>query len=224
MKTFVASLLLVVSASVVTGQAVAQGPADEPTLPEIEVRPPQEAPSEPPSSELFLQDQRPAFALPLSYPSLSQQAFGDGFGGDTGIFRSSTSIFDTPAAASIRSLEEIRQRQAPDMFQALQNEVGVLIQSTAAGQASPFIRGLTGQQILILVDGIRLNNSIFRRGPNQYFNTIDPGMVDHIEILRGQGSVLWGSDAIGGVINIVTRSPDREYADCCGDFFGEEFT
>lgn len=87
------------------------------------------------------------------------------------------------------------------MFQALQNEVGVLMQSMAAGQASPFIRGLTGRQVLLLVDGIRLNNSVYRRGPNQYFNTIDPGMVDHIEVLRGRGSVLWGSDAIGGAIN-----------------------
>ncbi|MEO1618128.1 MAG: TonB-dependent receptor, partial [Planctomycetota bacterium] len=83
-----------------------------------------------------------------------------------------------------------------------------LIQSTAAGQASPFVRGLTGQQVLILVDGIRLNNSITRRGPNQYFNTIDPGMIDHIEVLRGQGAVLWGSDAIGGAINVVTRGAD----------------
>ena len=61
---------------------------------------------------------------------------------------------------------------------------------------------------MILVDGIRLNNSIFRRGPNQYFNTLDPGMIDHIEVLRGQGAVLWGSDAIGGAINIVTRGAE----------------
>ena len=127
------------------------------------------------------------------------------FGENTGVLRGGLSLFDSPAAVSIRSRQEIEQRQAPDMFHAIQNEVGVLIQSTAAGQASPFVRGLTGQQVLILVDGIRLNNSITRRGPNQYFNTIDPGMVDHIEVIRGQGSVLWGSDAIGGAINVVTR-------------------
>lgn len=127
------------------------------------------------------------------------------FGVDTGVLRGGLSLFDSPSGSSIRSREEIDRRQAPDMFGALQNEVGVLIQSTAAGQASPFIRGLTGQQVLILVDGIRLNNSITRRGPNQYFNTIDPGSVDHIEVLRGQGSVLWGSDAIGGAINVLTR-------------------
>ncbi|QDU93407.1 Heme/hemopexin utilization protein C precursor [Lignipirellula cremea] len=148
--------------------------------------------------------------LARAYPSLSQSQLGQAgrFNENTGILRDGQSLFDTPAAVSIRTRQEIEERQAPDMFHALQNEVGVLLQSTAAGQASPFIRGLTGQQVLILVDGIRLNNSVTRRGPNQYFNTIDPGMVDHIEVLRGQGSVLWGSDAIGGVINIVSRGPD----------------
>ena len=68
--------------------------------------------------------------------------------------------------------------------------------------------------MLILVDGIRLNNSYFRRGPNQYFNTIDPGMVDHIEVLRGQGSVLWGSDAIGGAINVVHAGCETYIAAC----------
>ena len=174
----------------------------EPTLPPVEVRPPtgptpETTPSEPPDSS-------------LSFPSLSDLQLGTGgpFDQNSGILRSPRSLFDTPAAASLRTREEIAERQAPDMFQALQNEVGVLMQSTAAGQASPFIRGLTGQQVLILVDGIRLNNSITRRGPNQYFNTIDAGMVDHIEVLRGQGSVLWGSDAIGGTINVVTRGAD----------------
>ena len=158
----------------------------------------------------------------FNFPNLRQQVLGQSgpFGENSGILRSGKSLFDTPAPASIRSRQEIAERQAPDMFHALQNEMGVLMQSTAAGQASPFIRGLTGQQVLILVDGIRLNNSITRRGPNQYFNTIDPGMVDHIEVLRGQGSVLWGSDAIGGAINIVTRGADIQK----GEYLGGEFT
>lgn len=194
------------------------GQQDDPegTLPPVEVRPPQGS--------------LPADATPsdssLSFPSLLDLQFGQPsrFGDNSGILRSQQSLFDTPAAASIRTREEIAERQAPDMFHALQNEVGVLMQSTAAGQASPFIRGLTGQQVLILVDGIRLNNSITRRGPNQYFNTIDAGMVDHIEVLRGQGSVLWGSDAIGGTINVVTRGADVSYGLCCGDYFTREFT
>ena len=211
-----------------------QPPANGSDAPEIRVKPPVNGsvvnPLPPPESTPDVDTQQSfdgsddPFDLPLSFPSLPQQVLGDGFGGDSGILRTTASLFDTPAAVSILSREEILERQAPDMFHALQNEVGVLMQSTAAGQSSPFIRGLTGQQVLILIDGIRLNNSTFRRGPNQYFGTIDPGMVDHIEVLRGQGSVLWGSDAIGGTINVVTRNPDSDYANCCGDFFGREFT
>lgn len=227
---------------------------ERPTLPEIEVRPPEGTASESetdPSTSSGM-DLLPPIGLDSpsdlsslggtiggssggggdnpfrssAIPDLLELQFGQSgrFGAQTGIFRSSQSIFDTAAAASIRTQEEIRERQSADMFQALQNEVGVLIQSTAAGQASPFIRGLTGQQVLILIDGIRLNNSTFRRGPNQYFNTIDPGMVDHIEVLRGQGSVLWGSDAIGGTINVVTRSADSHWGLCHGDYCLGEFT
>lgn len=197
------------------------------TLPEVEVRPPDEpAP---------LDDQQPANTPPPSpyddglseiYPDLRQLEFGEAgpFGETTGILRNRVSLFDTPVAGSIVTRQQLDEKQAEDMFQALQYEVGVLLQSTAAGQASPFIRGLTGQQVLILIDGIRLNNSVYRFGPNQYFNTIDPGMVDHIEVLRGQGSVLWGSDAIGGAINVVTRSPDVAYGISGGDYFSPQFT
>ncbi len=196
----------------------------EGTLPPVEVRPPEEP------NVRQIETAPPATSMggsPSSgFPGLSDSQLGQPgpFGATTGILRSKQSLFETPAAASIRSREEIQERQAPDMFHALQNEVGVLLQSTAAGQASPYIRGLTGQQILILVDGIRLNNSITRRGPNQYFNTIDPGMVDHIEVLRGQGSVLWGSDAIGGTINVVTRGANSHWAAMHGDYFTREFT
>ncbi len=196
---------------------VTQPPEERPTLPPVIVEPPPEtAPAIIESSEPF-----PGF------PSLSEQQFGsaaEGFGAATGVLRNATSLFDTPAAASITRRAEILEKQAPNMFSALQNEVGIMMQSTAAGQASPFVRGLTGQQVLILIDGIRLNNSIFRFGPNQYFNTIDPGMVEQIEVLRGQGSVLWGSDAIGGAINVVTRSPDLHWGMTHGNYRGAGFT
>lgn len=198
---------------------------NEGALPEVEVTPPGE-----PSLPEVEVSPSPAVTTPfdssVAYPRLTDQIFGQNsgdFGQSTGILRNQKSLFDSPVAGSITTRQQIAEKQAPDMFHALQNEVGVLMQRTAIGQSSPFIRGLTGQQVLILVDGIRLNNSFFRRGPNQYFNTIDPGMVDHIEVLRGQGSVLWGSDAIGGVINVVTRGPDTHYGRYHGDYFGNEF-
>ena len=119
--------------------------------------------------------------------------------------RSNFSNFTAPSNRSVIDLQDLLERAPADMLQALERETGVLMQRTQRGAASPFIRGLTGQQVLILIDGIRMNNATFRTGPNQYFNTIDPGMVDHIEVIRGPQTVLWGSDAMGGVINVVTR-------------------
>ena len=55
-----------------------------------------------------------------------------------------------------------------------------------------------------LVEGIRLNNSVFRDGPNQYWNTVDPYSMGRVEVARGPASVLYGSDAVGGVVNVMS--------------------
>lgn len=94
-------------------------------------------------------------------------------------------------------LEERLPRSAPD---ALRYEPGVFIQQTAHGQASPYIRGLTGQQTVMFFDGVRMNNSTFRQGPNQYFFTVDSRSIARLEVLRGSASTRWGSDAIGGAL------------------------
>ncbi len=91
--------------------------------------------------------------------------------------------------------------------ESLMKVTGVLVQQTARGQGSPYIRGFTGFRTLALVDGIRLNNSTFREGPNQYWSTVDPLAVNHLEIVKGPGSVMYGSDAIGGVVNAQMRGP-----------------
>jgi iron complex outermembrane receptor protein/hemoglobin/transferrin/lactoferrin receptor protein len=95
-------------------------------------------------------------------------------------------------------------RSAPD---ALRYEPGVFVQQTAQSQASPFVRGRTGQQTLMLFDGIRLNHSLFRQGPNQYFFTVDTRTIDRIEVLRGGGSTRFGADAISGVIGVSPIEP-----------------
>ena len=182
-------------------------PEATPTLPPVIVTPPEEpAPVE---AESTPTTETMPFDLPSSYPSLSDVQFQD-FGS---ALRSNRSVFDDPRHVSVIGPQELRERNARDMVEALEREVGVMVQRTGRGQASPFIRGLTGPQTLILVDGIRMNNSTFRFGPNQYFALVDPGMIERIEVVRGPQSVLWGSDAIGGVINVVTRGADMDY--CC---------
>jgi outer membrane receptor protein involved in Fe transport len=101
-------------------------------------------------------------------------------------------------------LADYRPRTTPE---ALSGMNGVFVQKTNHGGGSPFLRGLTGNQTLILVDGIRLNNSTFRYGPNQYLNTIDALNISKMEIAKGTGSVQYGSDAIGGVLQVFTREP-----------------
>lgn len=101
-------------------------------------------------------------------------------------------------------LERRLPRSAPD---ALRYEPSVFVQQSAHGQGSAFIRGLTGQQTLLLFDGIRLNNGTYRQGPNQYFSTIDVQTIASIEVLRGGASTRYGSDALGGVIAVDPVEP-----------------
>lgn len=113
-----------------------------------------------------------------------------------------------PEAVSVLTQEELKLNAPRSMAEALIGATGVWVQKTNHGGGSPFLRGLTGNQTLLLTDGIRLNNASFRYGPNQYFNTIDVFSVERAEVIRGKGSVLYGSDALGGVINVITRSPE----------------
>ncbi|MBM4165557.1 MAG: TonB-dependent receptor [Ignavibacteria bacterium] len=110
-----------------------------------------------------------------------------------------------PRNTSVISKEQLFEKTASTTPDALHELPGVTIQKTNLGGGSPYIRGLTGKQVLILIDGVRFNNSTFRFGPNQYLNTIDPFIINRIEVVRGPGSVQYGSDALGGVINIITR-------------------
>ncbi len=99
-------------------------------------------------------------------------------------------------------------RNARTLPEALAYTPGVFIQKTNHGGGSPFLRGLTGNQTLLLWDGIRVNNAIFRFGPNQYPNLIDAYTLGSIEVLKGNGSTQYGSDAMGGVIHALTTEPE----------------
>jgi hemoglobin/transferrin/lactoferrin receptor protein len=113
-------------------------------------------------------------------------------------------VAQSTTSISTSQLAELTPRSTPE---ALMNETGVWIQKTNHGGGSPIIRGLVGNQILLVMDGIRLNNATYRYGPNQYLSTIDPGLIDRIEVNRGSGSVLYGSDALGGVVQVISATP-----------------
>jgi hemoglobin/transferrin/lactoferrin receptor protein len=117
---------------------------------------------------------------------------------------------DSPRSMSIVTGEELRRKNFRTVPEALQELAGVMVQQTNYAGGSPIIRGVVGNRVLILVDGMRLNSGSYRLGPNQYLNTIDINQVDRIEVIRGAGSVLYGTDALGGIIHIITKSPHPE--------------
>jgi hemoglobin/transferrin/lactoferrin receptor protein len=121
--------------------------------------------------------------------------------------RDERGTFREPRSVAVVPEVDITQTASRTGAEALSRAPGVFVQKTNHGGGSPFVRGLVGNQVLVLVDGIRLNNSTFRYGPNQYLATVDPGPISQIEVLRGSGSVQYGSDALGGVIHIRNREP-----------------
>jgi len=121
--------------------------------------------------------------------------------------RSLLPAFSSPFSTDSIEEGELLDRNYRTLPEALLYTPGVLVQRTGPGQASPFIRGFTGFRTLFLVDGVRLNNSVFREGPNQYWSTVDSYSVERLELVKGPSSVLYGSDAIGGTVNAITKSP-----------------
>lgn len=119
-------------------------------------------------------------------------------------------------AMSVVDAEGLARQSPRTTAEALSYVPGVSVQKTNHAGGSPIIRGLTGQKVLLMIDGFRLSNAIMRPGANQYLITIDPGMVGGIEVLRGAGSVLYGSDAVGGVVHVRTREIDATDGDMHG--------
>lgn len=112
--------------------------------------------------------------------------------------------FSVPEPMSVTSHRDIDSRPYQLVAQVLREEPGVLVQQTTSAQVSPIIRGFTGQSNVYLLDGVRLNTGAWRGGPSQYLAWVDGAVVDRIEVVRGSGAVQYGSDALGGTIQVLT--------------------
>ncbi len=124
--------------------------------------------------------------------------------------RSPRPVFRTPAPVSVvdsMTLRRTRPNTVTDLFRDLP---GLDVNGVGVQQPRPVIRGQRGQRILLLEDGVRLNNSRRQQDFGEVPSLVDPGQVERVEVVRGPASVLYGTDAIGGVVNIITRRPVRD--------------
>jgi hemoglobin/transferrin/lactoferrin receptor protein len=118
--------------------------------------------------------------------------------------RTAEETANVPYTVNTVTTSNLQVQQPRTLPEALKETPSVMVQKTAHGQGSPYIRGFTGFRTLMLIDGVRLNNSTFREGPNQYWNTVDIFSVDQLEVVKGPSSTMYGSDAIGGTVNAIT--------------------
>lgn len=119
----------------------------------------------------------------------------------------------TQISSALTLIDTQALRDGKLVTDALADSPGVFLQQTTPGQGAAIIRGLKGSAILHLVDGMRLNNAIFRSAPTQYLALVPTTAVERIEILRGTPASLYGSDAVGGAVQLVSRVPRFDASD-----------
>lgn len=109
------------------------------------------------------------------------------------------------------SEEQIRFSNPQTSADLLQASGKVFVQKSQMGGGSPMIRGFAANSVLIAVDGVRMNNAIFRSGNLQNVISLDPNAVQNTEVIFGPGSIIYGSDALGGVMNFQTVDPELSF-------------
>ncbi len=111
-------------------------------------------------------------------------------------------------AVNVISDNAIRQRATAVLAQVADEEVGVSLQRTSPTIGGIFVRGLTGKNVATYVDGVRYSTSAGRGGISTFFNMNEPSSLRAVEILRGPNSAQYGSDSLGGTLQLVTRTPE----------------
>ena len=105
------------------------------------------------------------------------------------------------------SASTIAKYNAQNTGDLLINTGNVFVQKSQQGGSSPVLRGFEASRVLLIVDGVRLNNAIFRAGHLQNSITVDQNMLEQVEVMYGPASTIYGSDALGGVIHFRTKQP-----------------
>ncbi len=120
---------------------------------------------------------------------------------------------DIPQQIVSVSSEDVLFRNPQTAADLLESSGQVYVQKSQLGGGSPNIRGFSTNRLLITVDGVRFNTAIFRSGNVQNVISIDPFSIENTEVILGPGSVVYGSDAVGGVMNFYTKKPKFSFVD-----------
>lgn len=117
-----------------------------------------------------------------------------------------------PYSVEVIKARDIAFQNPQTSADLLTNTGSVFVQKSQQGGGSPVLRGFEASRVLLVIDGVRMNNAIYRSGHLQDIITLDNSMLDHVEVLFGPSSTMYGSDALGGVVHFFTKKP----------LFGEE--
>ncbi|MDC1168686.1 TonB-dependent receptor, partial [Flavobacteriaceae bacterium] len=113
-------------------------------------------------------------------------------------------VAERVAVLTSKEIEKLSPQTSADLLAAIP---GIKIQKSQMGGGSPVIRGMESNRVMLVVDGVRMNNAIYRKGHLQNAITVAPNQLDKTEIVFGPSSVIYGSDALGGVIHYYTKTP-----------------
>jgi len=123
------------------------------------------------------------------------------------VFKNKSKVKRIPEQIAIVKKEEITMLAPQTSADVLANIPGIKVQKSQFGGGSPILRGMESNRVLLVVDGVRMNNAIYRKGHLQNSITVSPNLLDRTEVVFGPSSVIYGSDALGGVIHYYTKTP-----------------
>ncbi len=128
-------------------------------------------------------------------------------------------LANVPQAVSLIGIDKISERTTSVLSQVAQEEAGLNVQTTSPTIGAIVVRGLTGKNVVNFVDGIRYTNSAQRGGINTFFNLNEPSNLQSVEVLRGPNSAQYGSDSLGGTVNLLSRTGN--FGTDTAEFHGE---
>ncbi len=123
------------------------------------------------------------------------------------VYQGEERVDNLPNKIEVIGLSKIRFKGPQTSADVLQSSGNVMVQKSQMGGGSPILRGFEANKVLLVVDGVRMNNAIYRSGHIQNAITIDNNILKQAEVMFGPGSVMFGSDALGGVVHYKTRDP-----------------